>query len=104
MRGAFSRSCCPQSPMNIAMVVTGHRTNPFDLEGTFTVHFNTADFSTSGPANPVWSRDLKLSVEARAAPIPLLLFLIEREADGVRLEYRLECRRLVRNYTTVTAQ
>jgi hypothetical protein len=89
--------------MTTALVVTGHRTNPFDLDGSFTVHFNARDLAGKIVATPVTSREITLSVEARATVPPTIHFRLFREADGMRFEDRMECPHLKRNFRAVTA-
>jgi hypothetical protein len=90
--------------MITAMVVTGHRTNPFDLEGSFTVQFSADDFSTTGSPQIAMSRGFTLTVKALATTVPTIEYALLREPDGVRFEGRIECRRSLRSHQTVAGQ
>ena len=88
--------------MNISMVVIGHLTNPFDLKGGFSVHFNIEDFSSNGAGSRTSSRGFNLSVDAGSARPSSIHFLIVRLADGLRLEGFAECIPGKRNFHPVT--
>jgi hypothetical protein len=86
-----------------AIVVTGHRSNPYDLEGSFTVQFNARDFSAGGPAPAASVRGLSLVVEPRAVGSPSLYFRLRRESDGTELAQQVACPRATRNHVTLSA-
>ena len=90
--------------MITAIVVTGHRTNPFDLEGSFTVHFSTEDFSPAGSPHVATSRGFTLTVKAQRKTVLTIEYVLERESDGVRFDGRLECRPSLRNHLATSGQ
>lgn len=90
--------------MITAMVVTGHRTNPFDLEGSFTVHFNIEDFSLNGSPHIATSRGFTLTVKSQITTVPTIEYVLARESDGVRFDGRIECRPSLRNHIAATGQ
>jgi hypothetical protein len=90
--------------MITAIVVTGHRTNPFDLEGSFTVHFSTEDFSPDGAPHVATSRGFTLTVKAQRKTVPTIEYVLERESDGVRFDGRIECRPSLRQHHATTGQ
>ena len=89
--------------MTTAIVVTGHRTNPFDLEGSFTVNFNARDFNEKTSSAPVSSRDITLSVEMCDTVIPSIRVRLARESDGLQLEQVMMCPPMIRKFQPVTA-
>ena len=90
--------------MNTSLVVIGHLTNPHDLKGTFSVHFNTDDFAANGLFSRASSRGFNLSVDAGSAKASSIHFLIVRLADGLRIEGFAECLAGKRNYVTLSGQ
>jgi hypothetical protein len=91
-------------PMNTSLVVIGHLTNPRDLEGSFSVHFNTDDFSANGLTSRASSRGFNLSVDAGSARASAIHFLVVRLSDGLRIEGFAECLTGKRNYVTLTGK
>jgi hypothetical protein len=85
-----------------AIVVTGHRSNPYELEGSFTIQFNAQDFNAGAPAPAASARGLNLVVEPRAAGSPSLYFRLRRESDGMELEQQVACPRATRNHATLS--
>jgi hypothetical protein len=92
------------SPMNTAMVVIGHLSNPHDLKGSFSAHFNAEDFSANGLTSRNSSRGFNLSVDAGSAKDSAIHFLVIRLADGLRIEGYAECIPGKRNYVTLKGQ
>ena len=90
--------------MITAMIVTGHRTNPFDLEGSFTVQFNIDDFSPNASPHIATSREFTLTVKAQITTVPTIEYVLVRELDGVRFDGRIECRPSRRNHIAATGQ
>jgi hypothetical protein len=90
--------------MNIAMVAMGHRSNPFDLEGSMSVHFNAADLSSRGAGSASSARGFNLVVNLGAKKDSTFHFILEREADGLRFERTFECTPMQRNYQAFTGQ
>ena len=87
--------------MNISMVVIGHLTNPFDLNGGFSVHFSAEDFVVNGAGSRTSSRGFNLSVDAGSARRSSIHFLIVRLSDGLRIEGFAECLPGKRNFHPV---
>lgn len=90
--------------MIIALIVTGHRSNPFDLEGSFTVHFDAKDFSPNASPHIATSRGFTLTVKMQGSKVPVIEYVLLRESDGVRFDGRIECRPSVRNHIAATGQ
>ena len=90
--------------MNTALVIIGHRTNPFDLEGSFSVHFNSSDFSSEGSNSTASAREFNLSIDTSIARTPTMRFVLVRPADGMRIEGLVECPKLQRRYISSTAK
>jgi hypothetical protein len=88
--------------MNISMVVIGHLTNPFDLEGSFSAHFTTEDFLSNGSSNRALSRDFNLLVDAGSAKSSTIHFLVVRLSDGLRIEGFAECIAGRRNHVSLS--
>jgi hypothetical protein len=88
--------------MNISMVVIGHLTNPFDLNGGFSVQFTAEDFSADNGSGRTSSRGFNLSVDAGSAKSSSIHFLVVRLADGLRIEGFAECLRGKRNFESFT--
>ena len=84
------------------MVVIGHLTNPHDLKGTFSVHFDAEDFSTDGASSRVSCRGFNLSVDAGGAKRSAIHFLVVRLSDGLRIEGYAECLPGKRNYVCLS--
>jgi hypothetical protein len=89
-------------PMNTSMVVIGHLTNPFDLKGSFSVHFGLDDFSANGLTSKATSRGFNLSVDVGRARDSAIHFIVVRLADGLRMEGFAECPSGKRNYVSFT--
>ena len=77
--------------MNASMVVIGHLMNPFDLNGSFSVHFNSEDFSANGSSRIVSSKGFNLSVHTGSAKASAVHFFVVRPSDGFRVEGHVEC-------------
>jgi hypothetical protein len=90
--------------MNTSLVVIGHLTNPFDLKGTFSVHFNTDDFGSNGSSSKASARGFNLTVDAGSARASAVHFLLVRLSDGLRVEGFAECLSGKRNYVTLTGK
>ena len=90
--------------MNTSLVVVGHLTNPHDLKGSFSVQFNTDDFSAHGLCSRATSRGFNLSVDAGGARASAIHFLVVRLADGLRIEGFAECLAGKRNYVTLSGK
>ena len=90
--------------MVVAMVVIGHLTNPFDLNGSFSVHFSAEDFAANRPGSRTSSRGFNLSVDAGGARPSSLHFLVVRLSDGLRLEGFAECPIGKRNFAALAGQ
>ena len=73
------------------MVVIGHLTNPFDLNGSFSVHFNAEDFLDNGSSCIVTSKGFNLSVHTGSAKASAVHFFVVRPADGFRVEGHADC-------------
>ena len=84
------------------MVVIGHLTNPFDLEGSFSAHFTAEDFLSNGSSNRAFSRDFNLLVDAGSAKSSTIHFLVVRLSDGLRIEGFAECLSGRRNYVSLS--
>ena len=84
------------------MVVIGHLTNPFDLTGSFSVHFSADDFSANGAGSRTSSRGFNLSVDAGSARPSSIHFLVVRLSDGLRIEGFADCPPGKRNFQLVT--
>ena len=84
------------------MVVIGHLTNPHDLKGSFSVHFDAEDFQANGSSSRASSRGFNLTVDAGSARLSALHFLVVRLSDGLRLEGYAECPTAQRNYAAAT--
>jgi len=89
--------------MNLSMVVIGHLTNPFDLNGTFSVHFGAEDFLANGATGKASSRGFNLSVDTGSARPFAVHYLLVRLADGLRMEGFADCPAKTRHYMTATA-
>ena len=94
----------PYLQMNTSLVVIGHLTNPHDLKGSFSVHFNTDDFSANGVCSRASCRGFNLSVDAGGARASAIHFLVIRLADGLRIEGFAECLAGKRNHVTLSGQ
>lgn len=90
--------------MAVAMVVIGHLTNPFELKGSFSVHFSAEDFAANRPGSRTSSRGFNLSVDAGGARPSAIHFLVVRLADGLRLEGFAECPIGRRNFVSLAGQ
>ena len=90
--------------MNLTMVVIGHLTNPFDLEGSFGVHFAATDFAADAAVSRASSRGFNLSVDAGGAKPSAVHFLIVRLSDGLRIEGYVDCPLGQRNHVVITGQ
>lgn len=90
--------------MNLMMVVIGHLTNPYDLEGSFGVHFSAGDFSANASVNRTSSRGFNLSVDAGGARPSAVHFLVVRLSDGLRIEGYAECPHEKRNHAVITGK
>lgn len=90
--------------MNLAIVVIGHLTNPHDLNGSFSAHFNAEDFTANAPSSRASSRSFNLSVDAGGARQSNIHFLVVRLSDGLRIEGYAECIPGKRNYVTLAGQ
>src|SRR5687768_9203811 len=90
--------------MNTSLVVIGHLTNPHDLKGSFSVHFNTDDFAANGLLTKASSRGFNLSVDAGSARASAIHFVIVLLADGLRIEGIADCLAGKRNYVTLSGQ
>jgi hypothetical protein len=90
--------------MNIAIVVIGHLTNPYDLLGSFSAQFNGDDFSANAPTSRASSRGFNLSVDAGGARHSNIHFLVVRLADGLRIEGYAECLPGRRNFVVLTGK
>ena len=87
--------------MNASMVVIGHMMNPFDLNGSFSVHFTAEDFLDAGSSCIVSSKGFNLSVHAGSAKASALHFFVVRPADGYRVEAHAECPIERRNFAAI---
>ena len=84
------------------MVVIGHLTNPHDLKGSFSVHFDAEDFQANGSSSRASSRGFNLTVDAGSARLAAVHFLVVRLSDGLRLEGYADCPMAQRNYVALT--
>ena len=87
--------------MHASMVVIGHMMNPFDLIGSFSVHFTGEDFLSDGASCIVSSKGFNLSVHAGSAKASAVHFFVVRPADGFRIEGHAECPAETRNFTAI---
>jgi hypothetical protein len=90
--------------MNISIVVIGHMTNPHDLKGSFSVHFDMDDFSPHPPTSRASSRGFNLSVDAGGARASSIHYLVVRLSDGLRVEGYADCQPGTRNYVAFSGQ
>ena len=89
--------------MNLSMVVIGHLTNPFDLNGSFSVHFSAEDFTANGFIGKASSRGFNLSVDTGGARPLAVPSVVVRLADGLRIEGFADCPARTRNFMSGTA-
>ena len=88
--------------MNASMVVIGDPKQLDQVRGTFSVSVVSDDFTSSGTAVRTTSRGFNLLVDAGAARIGQVHFLVVRMTDQLRAEGFVECTPNARNCASIS--
>lgn len=88
--------------MNVSMVVIGDPQKADQVRGGFSASVGGDDFTSNGTVARTTSRGFNLLVDAGAARLGQVHFLVVRLSDGLRAEGFVDCAPNVRNCAVVS--